>query len=194
MENHDSQVVDDFCKYIIDHPFHVKVDSFDMQILFRFICNGKKHKKFTVPKLDVSGIEIADADKAEFKDLVKIINPFYNFKDSIKNQFYTLNYLLSKSLISRINKIKQTRMLPHSFAVYNPEKQIYMTFDELDAGSSSKEAVFSNLEEAESYVLKYIAVYQILGIAKLLEIHCINFDKQVIEIKKYGMICNEDND
>ena len=191
MERHDYKALDEFCKHIIDHPFHVKVDVFDIQTLFRFVTNIKNNKKLNVPYFDVSKIDISDEEKIEFKNLVNTINPFYNFKIQTKNHFYTLNYLISKSLITRINDIKQTRMLPHSFAVYNPEKQAYMTFDEIDAKSSSKEAVFDSFKEAEVCVGKYIGVYQILGIAKILEIHSINFDKQVIEIKKYNNNWNE---
>lgn len=175
--------LDSICRYIIDHPNHVKVEEFDLYMIFRFITITNKKKKLPLPSGNVLNFKIDDDDKDEFQNLVKRINPFYNYKDDKKNQYYVFNFLLSKKLVSRTNEIKKTRDLPHSFFIYSPEKAAYLKGEEIDLNDSCKEAVFYDGKQARFYAEKLLAVYESFGIPKSIEIHSMNLDKQVIHVE-----------
>ena len=189
----DNSEVDTFCKKIIDHPTHIKTQSFDVYTVFRFITS-KKNKLGDLPyyKIDQDKLNFALQNK-ELKDFVKRVNPFYNWKDEDKNHFYVLNFIVAGLLQQRINKIITTRNEPHSFIFYDPEKSVYMTHEDLDIKDDTKEAYFDSLKEAISVAENYLTAYAFLGIHKSIELHTLNMDKQIIVKQEFGSTTNSED-
>jgi hypothetical protein len=194
-QNDTKSVTIEICKQIIDHPNHAKVIEFDTYTVFRFITSSSKAKKksFDLDQNLINCVQNYTASidedqklRSQYEQLVKKINPFYNFKDSVKNKYYEINFMISLYLADKVNLIKKSRHLPHSFLVLNPETNKYMAYDEFDSNSkTNKEAVFYTQEEAEANVSKFLNVYGFLSISKSLEIHGYNIDKKLIFTKKY---------
>jgi hypothetical protein len=166
---------------ILQRQKQTKTDhKIDKITVFRILTNKKYFPEDL--QLDDIKIESVKENDKEFIELVKQINPFFNFKLNLeKLKYYKKYYFITNRIINPVKNLFDERQSISYFSIYDITNQTDIFLEEHKKKGASDQSLFKTFEDAKKFLLEYSYEYNKLGLELKVSIRKHNSIGDVLE-------------
>ena len=178
-------IIDNICQNILHYCKFKKLDAYS---IFRYLTGkqGKRNQIF----VDVSNLDIpslSPEDELSLTDFITQVNPFFNFNDQAKLEYYKKNYFVAQRVFEKCKKFVEERSIVSYYRLKQSQSSpsAFLTYYDLDdkplVGSKNDAAQYLSKDEAVIQANKFLALYRFLKLEMTLELTAFNCNHEILE-------------